>query len=325
MKRLALFFAGLLGLPMVATGTPATDSQEIRVGLPPDPNAVPLFILEQRQDDLLPDFELELVRNPAGDPSAMRAMVQDGRIDFAFFNLIGGVRFVEGGLEQLELVAPWVWQGIYLLTPADRSEPEKADGRQVFAAPGVSTPPHVVTERALGARGIEPEFASTGAGMALLAQARHPQRAPAGIAAPEPLVSLILHRQEAEDWEQQWAIGLDPAEDLEDQLDVRVPLGAIWSVGDQANQEQREALMDGVEAATAWLTDPENQEEAAEMAAQRFDTFFDMPIPEAALLRMLRTERVTWEPADDQPTRKAVDTYLREVFDIEPPDGVLSQ
>jgi len=335
MKRLALYFAGLLvaglllagllGLPMVDTDTSETDSQKIRVGLPPDPNAVPLFILEQRQDDLLPDFELELVSNPAGDPSAMRAMVQDGRVDFTFFNVIGGVRFVEGGLKQLELVAPWVWQGIYLLTPAESSELEKVDGRQVFVAPGLSTPPHVVTERALHARGIEPKFASTGAGMALLAQALNPQRAPAGIAAPEPLISLILHRQEAEDWEQQWSISLDPAKELEDRLGVRVPLGAIWSVGDQANPEQREALMAGLEAAIAWLADPENHEEAAKIASQRFNSFFNMPIPEAALLRMLRSERVKWEPADDHATREAVAAYLREVFDIEPPVGLLSQ
>jgi len=335
MKRPVLFFAGLLGVGLlvagllgfqnVVTDTTATESQKIRIGLPPDPNALPLFILEQRQDDLLPGFELELVSNPAGDPSAMRAMLQGGRVDFAFFNLIGGVRFIEGGLEQLELVAPWVWQGIYLLTPMDSSELEKVDGRQVFAAPGLSTPPHVVTERALRARGIEPKFASAGAGMALQAQARDPQRAPAGIAAPEPLISLILHRQEAEDWEQQWTISLDPTKELEDQLGVRVPLGAIWSVGDQANQAQREALMAGLEAVIAWLMDPENHEEAAKIAAQRFDSFFNMPIPEAALLRMLRSERVKWKPADDPAIREAVAAYLREVFDIEPPVGLFSQ
>ncbi|MFP4647818.1 MAG: hypothetical protein ACLFMS_01280 [Halorhodospira sp.] len=42
-------------------------------------------------------------------------------MDFAFFNLVGGVRFLEGGLEELELVAPWVWSRIYLLSPEQSS------------------------------------------------------------------------------------------------------------------------------------------------------------------------------------------------------------
>lgn len=320
MKRLALALAGLVGIPLTAAD--ASGPTEIRVALPPDPNAVPVFILEQRQDEFLPDAELELVPNPAGDPSAMRAMVQDGRTDFAFFNLVGGVRFVEGGLDQLELVAPWVWQGIYLLTPEDGAGAKATDGNQVLVAPGLSTPPHVVTERALTEHGITPDFASSGAGMALLAQARNPRRAPEGVAAPEPLVSLILHQQAADDWEQQWAIELDPAQALEQQLDVRIPLGAIWAVRDQVDDEQRQALMQGIEAVTDWLADPGNHEQAARIAAERFDTFFDMPIPEAALLRMLRSERVVWNPEGDEDTRQAVDDYLREVFDTQPPAGL---
>lgn len=192
----------------------------------------------------------------------------------------------------------------------------------MLVEPGLSTLPHVVTEQALAEAGIEPRFAPSGAGMALLGQARSPQRAPAGIAAPEPLISLILHRWESEGWEQRWQIALDPAETLQDRLEGPVPLGAVWSVQGQADADQRQALMQALEEVVAWLEETRHHEEAAQIAAEGSEEFFGMPVPERALLKMLEEERVVWDPATDKQSWQAVDTYLREVFAIESPEGV---
>ena len=238
-------------------GTGSAGAAEIRLSLPPDPNALPIFVLEHHQDRFLPDDELVLVSNPAGDPSAMRAMIQSRRVDFALFNLVGGVRFHQGGLHDLGLVTPWVWRGIYLLRPAGAGPLERLDHRRVLVAPGTSTPPHVITERALAGMGIHPEFVTGGAGAVLMQQMRETGRAPAAVAAPEPIVSLILHRQQAQEWEQHWEIRLDPT----DRLEGEIPLGALWTTHPDVDPALRGRLVDALDRVAAWVEDPAHHDQ----------------------------------------------------------------
>lgn len=296
-------------------------ASEIRLSLPPDPNALPIFVLEAKQEQFLPDDELTLVSNPAGDPSGMRALIQARRVDFALFNLVGGVRFIQGGLEDLSLVTPWVWRGIYLLQPVEAGGLPALDGREVLVAPGTSTPPHVVTERALAGRDIHPAFATGGAGAVLMQQLRSPERAPAAVAAPEPLVSLILDRQEAQDWEQRWEIRLDPAE----QLGGTIPLGALWQAHPDVAPEVRERLVASLDEVAVWLEDPANHDEAAAIGAAGYKAFFRMPIPEETFREMLGAERIHWGTATGPEARRTVDDYLRSVFGIETPAGLFLQ
>lgn len=290
-------------------------AEEIRLSLPPDPNALPIFVLAEKQEQFLPDDDLILVSNPAGDPSAMRAMIQARRVDFALFNLVGGVRFHQGGLHDLGLVTPWVWRGIYLLQPVNGGTLGELDGQRVLVAPGTATPPHVITERALAGMDIRPEFVTGGAGTVLMEQLRDPNRAPAAVAAPEPVVSLILDRQETQVWQQRWEIRLDPAE----QLGGSIPLGALWQAHPDVDPAARKRLVAALDEVAAWLEDPANHEEAAAIGAAGYRSFFRMPIPDATFRGMLGADRVHWGTATSPAARTAVNDYLRSVFEIEAP------
>lgn len=313
--RMALLMMLLGGMSSALAADP------IRVAMPPDPNALPVFVLAEYQERFLPGHELQLVANPAGDPSAMRAMMVGQRMDFAFFNLVGGVRFLQGGLEGLQLVGPWVWQGIYLLVPEQKEDLQGLDGQRVLVAPGLSTPPHIVTEKALARQGIETRFGSSGGGMALMAQMRAPGRAPAAVAAPEPLVSLILHLQEEQDWGQRWRVGLDPAE----ALGGEIPLGALWQVHDEVSPEARQALVRALEQVTQWLQDPAHHAEASRIAAQGFKEFFNMPVEAMALQDMLAGGRVQWDLRSPREQRESMEGYLDSVFGIRAPEALFDR
>jgi len=308
-----LAFTMLLVVPLKAA--------EIRLSLPPDPNALPVFVLEAKRDKFLPQDDLILVSNPAGDPSGMRALIQGRRVDFTLFNLVSGVRFVQGGLSDMSLVTPWVWRGIYLLQPVGAGPIETLDAERVLVAPGTSTPPHVVTEKALASLGIRPDFVTGGAGAVLMEQLRNPERAPNAVAAPEPLVSLILDRQDAQHWEQRWEIRLDPAQ----QLGETIPLGALWQAHPDVESATRDRLVAALGEVADWLKDPDNHAEAAAIGAARYREFFRMPVPEGTFREMLRTERVQWQTATDDATRRMVVEYLDTVFDIAAPEDLFLQ
>ncbi|MFP4251133.1 MAG: hypothetical protein ACOCY2_01705 [Guyparkeria sp.] len=315
MESITRQLARLSALPLALLFALPSQAAEIRLSLPPDPNALPVFVLEAKQERFLPEDDLKLVSNPAGDPSAMRAMIQARRVDFALFNLIGGVRFHAGGLRDISLVTPWVWRGIYLLQPVEDNDLEELDGQRVLVAPGTSTPPHVVTAEVLTDMGIRPEFVTGGAGTVLMEQLRDPKRAPAGVAAPEPLVSQILDRQEAQDWEQRWEIRLDPAE----QLGGEIPLGALWQAHPDVDPEVRQRLVAALDEVANWLEDPANHDEAAAIAAAGYRSFFRMPVPESTFRGLLAAERVRWDTGTDAEMRRTVRAYLRSVFELDAP------
>ncbi len=308
--------AGLLAACLLLA--PLARADTVRLSLPPDPNALPVFVLMEKQEAFLPEDRLELVANPAGDPSAMRAMIAAERMDFAMFNLIGGTRFIQGGLEGVHLVSPWVWRGIYLLTPESDNDLAALDDEMVLVAPGVSTPPHIITAKALKRESVEPRFATGGAGAVLFSRLRDPAKAPAAVAAPEPLVSLIEHRQQARDWEQRWQVALDPTE----ALGGDIPLGALWQVGDDGDPAVQERLVEGLTRAAEWAQAAEHREEAARIAAEGYKRTFRMPIPPRALAGLLQEERVVWRLDADGHTRPRIKAYLSEVFGMAAPAGL---
>ncbi len=316
MKPRRPFTSTLIGLLLACTG--AVHAGDIRLSLPPDPNALPVFVLMEKQKEFLPEDHLELAANPSGDPSAMRAMIQSRRIDFALFNLVGGTRFIQGGLEGMHLVGPWVWRGIYLLMPESGAGLAALNGKTVLVSPGVSTPPHIVTQKALERANVQVKFVTGGSGAVLLNQLADPSRAPAALAAPEPQVSLILHRQQTEAWPLRWKIALDPAE----ALGGSVPLGALWQAHEDIDPALRQRLVEGLRRAAAWAQEPQNHAEAARIGAAGYQAMFRLPIPADALRDMLASQRVEWRLDQGAAMRETVTRYLAEVFGLRAPESL---
>jgi len=294
-------------------GARTANADEITLSMPPDPNALPVFVLQEKMSEWMPGDSLRLVANPAGDPSAMRAMMQRKVMDFALFNLVGGIRFIKGGMNDLGLVSPWVWRGIYVLRPAGEAGSAWPDQPKVLVAPGLSTPPHVVTQQAFARLGVQANFLSGGSGAVLMSQLAAVERAPDAVAAPEPLISTILTVQEREQWPQRWEVGLDPTV----VLGGDIPLGALWQTHAGVDTEVRARLVRGLQQAAAWSQDPMHRDEAARIAAKGFQELFRQPIPEAALQAMLANGRVRWRMEPGVETNRRVATYLKEVFGID--------
>ena len=167
-----LLLAVLLALPLAACGkesesateekapaatAPAseTDKKEpvtLTVVTPPDPNSIPLLLLYAKQDEWLKGdvpVKLQVKLAPAGDPSAMKALIQNRDADFAFFNSLGGRKMYEEGQKHIRLVGLHVWRGVYILTPQDVKDWKELNGAKGVAVPGVKTPPHIIAQKAL--------------------------------------------------------------------------------------------------------------------------------------------------------------------------------
>ncbi|MDD4888067.1 MAG: hypothetical protein PHO64_14320, partial [Thiomonas sp.] len=231
----------------------------------------------------------------------------------------GGVRFVQSGLRDIHLVSPWVWRGIYLLTPADaqgRPTPIAVlQGKTIAVSPGLSTPPQIVTQKALQHEGIKADFIAAGSGSVLMNLLRDPAKAPAGLAAAEPMVGVVLLRQQQENWPVRWAVALDPAQ----ALGTEIPLGALWQVGRKTSDAARGRFVAALQRAAQWANDPRNHAEAARIAARGYAEFFRQPVPEQAFENILKERRVVWRMDDVATAKPVVQRYLKSVFNIEMP------
>ncbi|MBN2875908.1 MAG: hypothetical protein JXM71_12495 [Spirochaetales bacterium] len=287
-------------------------AETMTITLPPDPNALPVFVLMEKKAQFLPEDEIALIEAPAGDPSAMRAMIQAKKMDFAFFNIVGGANFIANGMKQVKLIGPWVWKGVYLLMPVETRDLATLNGKRVLVAPSLSTPPHIINQKALGLKGIKPQFLAGGSGAALFGQLSQPSKAPSGVVAPEPVVSMILAKQKADGWPQQWRIAFEPTESL----GGTIPLGALWQVHGGVSAAARGRLVEALDKAAAYTADPANRAEVAAIGSAGYARLFKNPIPAPVFAAILESGRVEWRLDRSAGVKRTVLDYLKNVFGI---------
>lgn len=311
MKKLKLYlWSALFGV--IVGGSPVY-AEKVTITLPPDPNALPVFVLKAKQAEFLPQDEIVIVQAPGGDPSAMRAMIQGKKMDFAFFNTVGGANFVRNGMKQLKLVGPWVFKGVYLLTPLESKDLSALNGGKALIAPALSTPPHIIVRKALMNKGIQPKFLAGGSGAALFSQIFDKSKAPAGVAAAEPLISMILVKQKTDKWPQQWHIALDPTEALKGGY---IPLGALWQVHAGVSEGVRKRFMEALDKAAAYTVDPSHRSEVAAIGSKGFIESFKNPVPREVFESLLENRRIMWKLDRGEQAQKLVLDYLKDVFNI---------
>jgi ABC-type nitrate/sulfonate/bicarbonate transport system substrate-binding protein len=291
---------------------------KITVSTPPDPNIIPLAVLRQKAQAWDLGFEVVIQNAPAGDPGAMRAMIHDRRVDFALFNALGGTKFYNAGLDNLRLVGTHVWRGVYLLARDSVAERADLDGATVLAVPGVQNPPHVLSMRALAREGIRPEFVPGGSGPALMALLSQPDRAPMGFVAPEPMVSIILGRQESDDWSVRYRVFVDPQEMLSPTGEI--PLGSLWLVNPDILTDHPDAAREFVAAfdrATDYVNNPANHEEVARMVAEALTEIYSQSAGASVYRAMLESGRLGMDYRSAGDIRDFVTTNLMDLYDVE--------
>lgn len=316
-KAVSVFFLMLFvcAVPGTATAEAAGGKTVFRVISPPDPNLIPVAVLRAKAAVLAPGIDIEIVTAPSGDPSAMRAMLYSRAADFALFNTLGGSRFYSSGLDNLALVGVHVWKGVWLVGRQGLHGPEALQGKRVLAVPAVGTPPERVVGKALLDRNIQPEFVSGGAGPVLMAQLQDPQKAPLAFVAPEPMVSIVLARQEKEQWPIRYAV-LPLQGTVAGHGTAESALGALWAVDTvrlTANPKAARAFVAGFKRAVEYANDPANRDEVAGIVAGVMREVYGQAAPATVYRSMLESGRLK---LDFRPAAAVRETVMRDLMTI---------
>jgi ABC-type nitrate/sulfonate/bicarbonate transport system substrate-binding protein len=294
------------------------------VSTPPDPNFIPIAVLAAKADEWIPGITVKMVTAPAGDPSAMRALAQNRAVDFSLFNLHAGSKFYATGMSHMRLIGSHVWKGVYLLAQESVMDVSELNGETLFAVPAIMTPPHIISEKALNLGGVTAEFLPAGSGPSLFALLSQPDKAPKAFAAPEPMVSIILSRQQKENWPITYRVLMDPQRVL-DPVSGEVPTGSLWLLNPgilDSEPDAVEAFIDGFDRANSYAVDPLNSDEVAAIVAKALAEVYDQSANTQVYVDMLKSGRLGLNFRRAEEIRDIVLANLRSLYDMEVDEGM---
>lgn len=275
LKKITLLSMG------VALLTTATMAESFKVLTPPDPNSIPLLVLEAKQKEFLGTDELIVAKAPSGDISAMKAIMNGKKADVALFNFIAGGKFYSQGIKHLRLAGVHVWGGVGILSKDSikKNDWSALKGTKGLAIPAIKTPPHMFGVSAMQKNGLNPKkdikVAGMGPAVAFNTMSMA-ERAPSFVFAPEPLLSIILFKQQKDNWEQKYHLFADSSVAITGKSGS-MPLGAFWIVNDNKNVDN---LISGFEKSIAFINDPKNKKEVAKIVALGFNKYFAQKVPQ---------------------------------------------
>ncbi|MBF0586684.1 hypothetical protein INT08_07230 [Prosthecochloris sp. N3] len=301
-----------------AQNTREGDVTTFRVITPPDPNFIPMSVLRAKADEWMPGVDVELVMAPSGDPSAMRAMLYSRAADFALFSVLGGSRFVDAGISNLSLVGVHVWKGVHLLAQESVNSVRKLDAQRLIAVPAVMTPSHMVARYALHMQGVRADFVSGGGGPVLMAQLSRSESAPLGLVAPEPMVSIILQRQQRENWPVRYKVLMDSQAAASPQTG-ETPLGGLWVVEPYrvgSNKKAAQAFVDGFRRAVDYVGDPRHVDEVADIVSVAMKEVYGQNAPASVYRSMLKSGRLGLDFRDARAVEKVVVKELKRIYGV---------
>jgi len=267
-----------------------------KVVTPPDPNSIPLLVLDAKQKEWMDGVEIQTTVAPGGDPSAMRALLHSKEADFALFNALGGAKNYANGLTDLKLMGVHIWKGVYLLTRENVENWEELNGAKAIAVPGVGTPPQIMALKALGKHKVEMNFGGMGPGLALWTALSKEDSDILAVAAPEPIVSMLLIRQESEGWSNKFKIFADLAQEINPEAG-RIPLGGLIMVdkamlNDANKSEAAKTFIAGFEKSINYVNDPANHSEVSELLVAKWKEVFKQELPKKLFEALLSSGRI---------------------------------
>ncbi|MEA1914331.1 MAG: hypothetical protein U9N30_03350 [Campylobacterota bacterium] len=274
MKKLSLLTLGTLLL------TSSLMAQNFKVLTPPDPNSIPLLVLEAKQQEFLGTDTLSIAKAPSGDISAMKAIMNDKKVDVALFNFIAGGKFYAQGINHIKLAGVHVWGGVAILSKKQIQPNDWAalKGTKGLSLPAIKTPPHMFAMSAMQKNGLnikkDIKVAGMGPAVAFNTMSRK-NRAPSFVLAPEPLISIVLFKQEKENWEQKYHLFADSSVAITGKQGAS-PLGAFWIVDDTKKMDN---LIKGFDQAINYINNPQNHKEVAQIIAKGFKKHFGQKVP----------------------------------------------
>ncbi|OPL08875.1 MAG: hypothetical protein AVO33_08135 [delta proteobacterium ML8_F1] len=289
---------------------------------PPDPNSIPLLLLELYQEEMLEEgVRIEVKVAPAGDPAAMSAMISAKEADFALFNALGGARQFQNGAEDLRMLGVHIWKGVYLLAREGSDSWADFDGVQGLAVPGVGTTPHIMAQKALVKYGAEPQFAGMGPGLALWTALGSEDNEIEIIAAAEPAVTMLLMRQQSEDWPVKYRVYSDLARELSPDTG-EVPLGALFLIDrglaqDEVGAGDIEVIVKGFEEAIGFMNDPANIDRIKADLPGQWQRIFSQELPPQMFVNLIQSGRIGAEFRQAGEIKESAMKFWLEEFNFE--------
>jgi ABC-type nitrate/sulfonate/bicarbonate transport system substrate-binding protein len=291
----------------------------ITVSTPPDPNFIPIAVLEAKAKEWMPGVTVKVVTAPAGDPSAMRAMIQKKAVDFALFNILGGTKFFNGGLKDIRLVGTHVWKGVYLVTQEQITDVKELQNETLLALPSIKTPPHVVTAKALKKLGVKAEFVPSGSGPSLIAQLARPEKAPKGFVAPEPFVSIVLAKQKRGNWPVKYKVLMDPQKVL-NPTTGEIPLGSLWLINPEFPKKNKDAaasFIKGFERAVLYCNDKANLDEVSAIVAASMSRIYGQAAGTRVYRNMISSGRLGLDFRSSEKIKDLVTKDLKALYNVD--------
>jgi hypothetical protein len=153
------------------------------------------------------------------------------------------------------------------------------------------------------------------------------EEAPLAIAAPEPMASFILGRQEAEDWDVRYSRFINPQQVLSPET-AEVPLTGVWVVNTDMPMDDPDSLqtfMQGMIKTANYMSDPDTFKEAAGILSEGFDEMFDVQAKPAIFEDLLESGRVVVDFRAAPTLQGSIADMMDTFYDVEFNEDTLCQ
>lgn len=326
-KGIFLWFvlgALLAGCAAPSPAAPAPDSAEpepttLRVTCPPNPNALPLFVVMEQYAD-----ELDIAFVPVPGVAELAAAVQGDQADVAlFFSAAGAKQYSKGSLTQIHLWNVNVWRALYLVSGPEINGLDDLAGKKILAS-FQGGAPDLVMRAAMKQAGYDPDADFT---IEYLPSAQVKQLLLAGegdaALLPEPQVTLLIQKAASQGIDLQVAVDLQTGMEMDAWQAGYAPLGGVFVTDETLNDPARRAAFDRfVEAyaeASGWVMD--HPDETGEIVAQAFDEYFGSQVSPGGVAEAITSGKLVFEsrPVDD--LRPALDQFLEMITGTAPDES----
>ncbi len=323
-KKIGFFFA-LLGLlaaagcgPATPTPTPTPEPEPLRVVVPPNPNAIPLFVMLAQE----PDVPVKVIPVP-GVPELVAAVRGEDADVALFFSAAGAKLYNQGKLPPLQLVNVNVWRALYLVAPPGVTSLADLQGKTILAS-FQGGAPDLVMRAVMRQQGYDPDKDFN---LEYLppAQVKQLMLAGKGAAAllPEPQATVLVLKARQEGLDLRPVIDLQTGFGSDAWQEGLAPLGGVFVAQKTLNDPARKALFDAFVAAYGRAADyaMTHPDEAAALASQGFADYFGTQLPAQGIAQALRTRTLTLESRPVADLRPALDDFLAQIVGKAPDDG----
>jgi len=313
---LLLLLLSLFALLLAACSPKA--SEPLRIVVPPNPNAMPLFVVLADN----PDLNLEVIPVP-GVPELTAAM-QGKKADVVlFFSAAGAKLYIKDALPNLRLWNVNVWRALYLVTTPEISSLEDLQGKKILAS-FQGGAPDLVMRAAMRQAGFDPDadFQLEYLPSAQVSQLLLAGKGEAALQ-PEPQITQLVGKAKNQSMSLNASIDLQADFGSASWENGQAPLGGIFVLQSVLDDPARRALFEEFAAAydTAAANIMQDPAATAPVIAQGYADYFGATLSPNAIQKALENETLLFGSRDTSELRPDLDDFFTQIIGSTPNDN----